>query len=103
MRRNKVNVIPNAQLAAWIGCMPSTIHTWRKNKKVPFTSLLRISDKTGLRIKDLLTYRRLGTTLEFIEAMYLDKGSPFSHISGRDFWDNTRTLYREVQERINNG
>ena len=96
--------VPNAQLAAWLGCVPSTVHIWRVKKTLSTKGLTRISKKIGrLPITKVLQLHKSRELMSLIEAKYKEEGEPFKHISGRDFWDTTRKNYPEVQEILSHG
>ena len=95
--------IPNAQLAIWCCCQPSTVHVWRVNKKIPSQAFLKIAKATGIPMREVMKAAILKREVSLLEEKYIEQGKPFKHISGRDYYDERKPFYKEVQERLANG
>ena len=91
--------IPNAQLAAFCKCQPSTIHTWKVGG-IPPQAYQKVAVATGIPIRELIKSK---DTIELIRKTYIELKQPFIHISGRDFWDGTRPNYPSLQEHLSSG
>ena len=87
--------VTNAQLAAWIGCVPSTIQTWKSGSKPNRTFAWRISKLFNNRYSINQIQRADGISLvKELKKAYIKAGRPFEHISGRDFTDERRENFK---------
>jgi len=94
----KVNSITNAQLAAWIGCVPSTIQFWRNGSTPIEKRLKKIAYRIGESYLTLKQEQEKGTLIEYLEKLYSEKGLPCASVSGRDFTDPGR--YNEFYDKV---
>lgn len=100
MPKISCNKVTNAQLAAWVGVVPSTIQAWRRQKKQ--ASLLEVHQK---RVKRLISPENVpkvpAEVVEKLENAYQKAGCPCADVTGRDFTDDDRA-HRHPRKRFKN-
>lgn len=100
MPKVSCNKVTNAQLAAWIGVVPSTIQAWRRKDKPA-----ELSEVYAKRIKGLISPENLPRTpskmVKLLEEAYEKAGRPCSEVTGRDFTDEDRLHKHPLKGRKN--
>lgn len=100
-KKREKNGVTNAQLAAWVGVVPSTIQIWRKNNKRPSSEAFkRIGEIVGIQPYILKENFRMGIFIPSLEKSYLAAGKPMAKVSGRDFTDPNRENTPIIKERV---
>ena len=87
------NTVTNAQLAAWIQVVPSTVQAWRKKKDPGLPSdIMRKAAKKYLPhiSRDVAVALSPSMLVYELEQAYLRAGSPKAGVTGRDFTDPGR-------------
>jgi len=95
------NRVTNAQLAAYLGVVPSTIQFWRKNKKpISHTYLLILSEKLGISYQEAKEAGKQGKLMAMVEERYIKEGEPLKFVTGRDFTDPERAHKHPLKARF---
>ncbi len=98
-QKRKANKIPNAQLAAWIGVVPSSIQTWRSGKAPTTPTINRISALLNIEPSILLMARMKNEFIMTLTQLYCDAKEPCKEITGRSFFDEKAPGYQKLQRR----
>lgn len=94
------NNVTNAQLAAWTGCVPSTIQSWRNGSVPGYDMLKRLSLRLGLSTQFTRRLAKTGNLVSQMETRYKELGSPNENVSGRDFTDEGRPNSHTYQRKL---
>lgn len=87
------NTVTNAQLAAWIQVVPSTIQAWRRQKDPGLPSdIMRKAVRKHLSpiFQEMVKTLSPSMLVRELEQAYLRAGSPKAGVTGRDFTDPGR-------------